>query len=502
MRKLSTLFIITLVFFILAGCADKPHEHTFGDKWEFDDTNHWHAATCEHKDEKSGLSGHEITKETTKVPSETEEGEEVSSCNVCGYRKVIKLDKLTHTHVYEEKWTTDSTSHWLKATCGHDEISGEAEHEFINTSDCTKTESVYKCSVCGYEKTAAERGRHNFGEYDVCTVCGGYRCGDNVAAIFDSTENTLTLRGTGDMFGYKDSDVRKWADLNFDALIVEDGVTSIGKESFKSLDFKSVKIGKDVKKIGSYAFAYTKKTETIEFDVYSTLDEIGSYAFQESGLKSVTLPSSLRILGTSSFNQCKNLSSFFLNEGIRQIKSNAIYNTAITELNLPSSFNPAQIDTSTRHISFWTNSKLTKLTVAEGNPYVKAVDGVLYSINGDKLIGVPAGKTEVTILNSVKTIGREAFHYWTGSKVTLPDSVTTIEKQAFDTSSYLASVKMGSKVETIDSSAFDYTPWNADKLTITINREANSIEGYENYWRTFGSNYKPIEIVWTGTSGS
>lgn len=29
MRKLSTLFIIILVFFILAGCADKPHEHTF-----------------------------------------------------------------------------------------------------------------------------------------------------------------------------------------------------------------------------------------------------------------------------------------------------------------------------------------------------------------------------------------------------------------------------------------------------------------------------------------
>lgn len=501
MRKLSTLFIILLAIFILTGCADKPHEHTFEDKWEFDDTNHWHAATCEHKDEKSGLSGHEITKETTKEPSETEEGEEVSSCKVCGYRKVIKLDKLTHTHVYEEKWTTDSTSHWHKATCGHDEISGKTEHEFINTSDCTKTESVYKCSVCGYEKTVAERGRHSFGEDDVCTVCRGYKCGDNVAAIFDSTEKTLTLRGTGDMYGYTDKDVRKWADLDFTKLIVEDGVTTIGKESFKRLGFTSVKIGKDVKIIGSYALSYTK-FEAIEFDVNSTLYETNSYAFRNSSLKSVTLPSSLRILGTGSFEGCSSLISLVLNEGIMEIKSDAISGTAITELNLPSTCNPAPINSREINIAFWNNFNLEKLTVTEENPYVKAVDGLLYSIDGKKLVAVPAGKTKVTILDSVETIGREAFWNWTGKEVTLPENVTTIEKQAFRTNKNLEAVKMGSKVETIDNSAFNYTPWYGEKLTITINRAENSVPGYENGWRTYKSTEIPIEIVWNGTSGS
>lgn len=431
MRKLTTLLTITLVIIILAGCADKPHEHTFHDKWEFDDTNHWH-----------------------------------------------------------------------KATCGHDEISGMAEHIFINSSDCTKTESIYKCQVCEYTKTVTERGRHSFGEDDICTVCGGYRCGDNVAAIFDSSNKTLTLRGTGDMFGYTDSDVRKWADLKFEALIVEDGVTSIGKESFKSLAFKSVKIGKDVKKIGSYAFAYTKETETIEFDVNSTLDEIGSYAFKESGLKSVTLPSSLRILGWSSFNQCISLSSLVLNEGIREIKGSTIYYTAITELNLPSTYNPAPINSRETDIAFWNNYNLKKLTVAEINPYVKAEDGLLYSIDGKKLVGVPAGKTEVTILDSVETIGMEAFSYWTGKEVTLPENVTTIENKAFKTSKYLEAVKMGSKVETIDSSAFNYSPWYPEKLTITINRAENSVRGYENGWRSLKSKEIPIEVVWTGTSGS
>lgn len=40
---------------LLAGCG---HEHTFADKWSYDDENHWHAATCEHTDQKSAVGPH------------------------------------------------------------------------------------------------------------------------------------------------------------------------------------------------------------------------------------------------------------------------------------------------------------------------------------------------------------------------------------------------------------------------------------------------------------
>ena len=38
-----------------AGCA---HKHTFDEQWEKSATHHWHAATCEHTDEKSAYGEH------------------------------------------------------------------------------------------------------------------------------------------------------------------------------------------------------------------------------------------------------------------------------------------------------------------------------------------------------------------------------------------------------------------------------------------------------------
>ena len=35
-----------------------PHEHTYSDKWSSDETQHWHAATCGHTDEKADVGAH------------------------------------------------------------------------------------------------------------------------------------------------------------------------------------------------------------------------------------------------------------------------------------------------------------------------------------------------------------------------------------------------------------------------------------------------------------
>lgn len=58
-----------------------------------------------------------------------------------------QTDTDTHEHTYSSEWTSDATSHWHAATCGHDVKSDEAAHTF--------DEGVKTCSVCEYKKTEA-----------------------------------------------------------------------------------------------------------------------------------------------------------------------------------------------------------------------------------------------------------------------------------------------------------------------------------------------------------
>lgn len=76
-KILTAAVALTMVCgaFALAACGgegEEKHEHTFSSEWTYDETNHWHAATCEHKDEKSGVAAHTFSGDT---------------CTVCGYTK-------------------------------------------------------------------------------------------------------------------------------------------------------------------------------------------------------------------------------------------------------------------------------------------------------------------------------------------------------------------------------------------------------------------------------
>lgn len=69
MKRTKTIISLVLVFAMLmamglSGCTDPnpgttgAHEHTFSDTWTSNDTQHWHAATCEHTSEKKDAAAH------------------------------------------------------------------------------------------------------------------------------------------------------------------------------------------------------------------------------------------------------------------------------------------------------------------------------------------------------------------------------------------------------------------------------------------------------------
>ena len=59
--------------------SESVHTHTFAETWEYDDTYHWHPATCEHTDEQGDKTEH------------TFEG---STCTVCGYERVASTPEI------------------------------------------------------------------------------------------------------------------------------------------------------------------------------------------------------------------------------------------------------------------------------------------------------------------------------------------------------------------------------------------------------------------------
>ncbi|MDD6970139.1 MAG: formylglycine-generating enzyme family protein [Treponema sp.] len=161
MKKQIGLFtaILFAVSTLMVSCSQEGHEHTFASEWTSDETNHWHAATCEHDvtDSKAEHSFGEWT--TTKEATEEAAGSKKRVCKVCKYEQVEEITKLEHTHTYSTEWTSDAENHWYECRCG--EKSEKAKHSFGNwtvTKEATEeTEGSKKrtCTVCGYTATEA-----------------------------------------------------------------------------------------------------------------------------------------------------------------------------------------------------------------------------------------------------------------------------------------------------------------------------------------------------------
>ena len=128
-RKIfALLLVVSLSVFALASCdmlesfmGEPECEHTFSEKWSTDANNHWHAATCEHGENKDSLGAHVDADENAK-------------CDVCDY-------EVGHTHTFKSEWTVGDEKHWKEATCSHTDVRGE---EGLHKDD--NTDGI--CEIC------------------------------------------------------------------------------------------------------------------------------------------------------------------------------------------------------------------------------------------------------------------------------------------------------------------------------------------------------------------
>jgi len=146
-------------------------------------------------------------------------------------------------------------------------------------------------------------------------------------------QRVLRIYGSGDMEDYVGSD-QPWKDKtsDFDQVLIEGGVESVGNYAFSSFEnIGSVTVKANLKRVGQYSFSSCTSLNTftldggviqnIEDNAFSGLSAltkisfsgfngtIGEFAFSSSSLKTVTISGKIDSVGTKAFNDCGDLSS-------------------------------------------------------------------------------------------------------------------------------------------------------------------------------------------------
>ena len=286
---------------------------------------------------------------------------------------------------------------------------------------------------------------------------------------------------------------------------IGNGVTSIGERAFSNCsNLSSVTIGRSVNSIGNYAFDNCKKLlkvyyngtaqdwydisiiepynsncylsyttryyysetqptdsgnywhyvdgEPTVWEVYTqgleySLNEDGeSYSVTGIGTATDTdiiIPSAyngkpVTKIANSAFKNCNVLTNVTIGNNVTIIGSLAFYNcTGLTSIEIPDSV------TSIGYNAFFYCTDLTNINVDNNNEIYKSIDGNLYNKAGTELIQYAIGKetTSFTTPDSVTSINKEAFEYCKNlTSVTFGGSVTSIGESAFLACSNLSSI--------------------------------------------------------------
>ena len=312
--------------------------------------------------------------------------------------------------------------------------------------ECYKLEAIYVPS----DKVEYYKAAENWSAYaDKITAFIGGDCGaegheKDVTWVLKGT--SLTISGTGAMADYASSENQPWKDYrsSITSVIIESGVTSIGKNAFNNC------------------------TGLTSATVDAPDCTLGNGAFEGCNLKAIYVPSDLVDHYKTAWSA---YASIIMENIISQGYCGAEgHEEDVTWVLKGTSHNYTLTISGTGAMADYDNPfERPWDSYANGIETIVIEDGVT-SI-GSSAFCLCTGLTTVTIPAGVTSIGADAFFNCSGlTAVTIPASVTTIGDEAFRGCSSLTTVTFatGSKLETIDDAAFASTGLTSIEIPASV----------------------------------
>ena len=208
---------------------------------------------------------------------------------------------------------------------------------------------VYRTETVQLEQIPDEIPRdYGDGTYPVvknAAIAGEGYCGNDATwkLIQEYERYTLIISGEGETYDYPQpywGNVAPWAEIcgSVDELIIEEGITYIGKYMFyNNSKLTDLIFPSTLKKIGQYAFQGCNGLTHLT--IPGTIEEIGECAFWYcENLRSVTIEEGVTTIGRYAYSYCYALNEVTIPKGVNVIGELAFNECMLTELHLPQGY--------------------------------------------------------------------------------------------------------------------------------------------------------------------
>ena len=228
-----------------------------------------------------------------------------------------------------------------------------------------------------------------------------------------------------------------WEELPIN-IILPQNLTKIGISCFDGAAIKQIAIPDTVTEIGDNAFNYCEQLASIalppnlqkisnrilagcmsltSITIPASVTEIGSQAFENSGLTSITIPSTVTILGSGAFRCCESLAHMDIQANVTVIPDYFAQECPLTYLTLPNTLQTIGESAFANDIGF----QVTELTIPAS----------VTSIGDYAFVSNNANQMTLTVLPTTPpTLGRTVFNLATGSVIKVPAASVAAYKAA------------------------------------------------------------------------